>query len=365
MTGVFAWRRICARCCPTFAQQGSQRSFAKKAKHGAAKTGSLKGLKKTVPRIAPPTPNTISEAAELLCEGKLVAFPTETVYGLGGDATNDQAVASIFDAKGRPQFNPLIIHVAETVEAEKLVEWNEIAQILAHQFWPGPLTLVLPRKPDCPVSLLASAGLDTLAIRQPAHPVAHDLIRAAGRPIAAPSANAFGKLSPTTPQHVADSLGNNVDLILDGGKTSVGVESTVLDVTAFRPTILRHGGITREQLEMTLGELSEAAGEEVIPKSPGMLTSHYAPSLPLRMNALSAGNDEALLAFGDDTTINGGAVRLNLSAQADLKEAAANLFAMLRQLDQSDLRGMAVMPIPEVGLGAAINDRLRRAAAPR
>ncbi|MDD5586105.1 MAG: L-threonylcarbamoyladenylate synthase [Alphaproteobacteria bacterium] len=312
--------------------------------------------------IVPATSEHISKAAALLRSGKLVAFPTETVYGLGGDATNDKAVAAIYAAKGRPEFNPLIVHVAGTLDAQALVEWNDTAQLLANRFWPGPLTLVLPRKPDCPVSLLAGAGLDTLAVRMPAHPVALDLLRATGRPIAAPSANAFGKLSPTTPQHVTESLGANVDMILDGGQSAVGVESTVIDLTTPLPTILRPGGVTREQLEQSLCEVFEAVSENAVIKSPGMTSSHYAPNIPLRLAAKEAAPGEALLAFGPDAGVKGGAARLNLSATGDLNEAAANLFAMLRQLDQPHLRGIAVMPIPETGLGVAINDRLRRAA---
>ena len=328
------------------------------------KAGGQKSQKEiTGAALAAFTPDVLNQAAALLRAGRLVAFPTETVYGLGGDATNDKAVAAIFAAKGRPEFNPLIVHVAATHDAEALVEWNETAQLLASKFWPGPLTLVLPRKPNCPISLLASAGLDTLAVRMPAHPVALALLRATGKPIAAPSANAFGKLSPTTPQHVAESLGGKVDLILDGGPSAVGVESTVLDLTTPSPTLLRHGGVTREQLEQVLGKMFEAVHDDTAPKSPGMLSSHYAPNLPLRLNAKEAAADEALLAFGPDADVKGGSVRLNLSPRGDLNEAAANLFAMLRQLDQPHLRGIAVMPIPKTGLGAAINDRLKRAAA--
>jgi L-threonylcarbamoyladenylate synthase len=313
--------------------------------------------------IVPATPETIAAAAGLLRAGKLVAFPTETVYGLGGNAANDKAVAAIYAAKGRPDFNPLIVHVAGTLEAKNLVEWNDTAQLLADRFWPGPLTLILPRRHDCPISLLASAGLDTLAVRVPSHPVALNLICAAGFPVAAPSANAFGKLSPTMPQHVADSLGGNVDLILDGGASPVGVESTVIDLTALQPTILRPGGVTREQLEQALGSVFEATGENAALKSPGMLTSHYAPNLPVRLNATHVEGDEALLAFGPDDAIKGGAMRLNLSVKGDLNEAAANLFSMMRRLDQPGLRGIAVMKIPGTGLGVAINDRLKRASA--
>lgn len=315
-------------------------------------------------RIFPATKESIDQAKSLLREGKLVAFPTETVYGLGGDATNDHAVAAIYKAKGRPAFNPLIIHVHDIKSLDNIVIWNEKAKELAQKFWPGPLTLILPRAPQCPISLLASAGLETIAVRIPSHPVALDLLRTTDLPIAAPSANASGKLSPTTPEHVANSLGENVDMILDGGKTTVGVESTVLDLTGAEPTILRHGGITKEQIEEIIGRVNcHSTGGEI--KSPGMLTSHYAPNLPIRLNATSVGDNEALLCFGPCTHIKGGATRLNLSETGNLTEAAANLFAMLRQLDQMHYNAIAVMPIPSTGLGAAINDRLTRAAAPR
>jgi L-threonylcarbamoyladenylate synthase len=313
-------------------------------------------------RIAEATSATLAEAADLLRGGKLVAFPTETVYGLGGDATNDQAVAAIFAAKGRPHFNPLIIHVADITALDELIIWNETARLLAQQFWPGPLTLVLPRHASARISLLASAGLDTLAVRVPSHPVAQQLLKIVGRPIAAPSANASGKLSPTTPLHVAESLGDKVDMILASGKTNVGIESTVLDLTTLRPTLLRPGGVTKEALEIVLGPIDDATHTNPDkPASPGMLASHYAPHLPLRMNAESAAPDEGLLTFGADFLIKGGATRLNLSPDGDLQEAAANLFAMLRQLDQPHLKGIAVMPIPSNGLGLAINDRLTRA----
>lgn len=315
------------------------------------------------PAIVQADPPAIARAAGLLRAGKLVAFPTETVYGLGGDATDDRAVAAIYAAKGRPHFNPLIIHVADVAALDDLIMWNDQARLLAQQFWPGPLTLVLPRKNTAGISLLASAGLDSLAVRIPSHSVALDLLRVFGRPVAAPSANASGKLSPTTPLHVAESLGSKVDLILAGGKTKVGVESTVISLTAPRPTLLRPGGVTKEQLELLLGPIDEAGtGATDAPASPGMLASHYAPHLPLRINAESAAPDEALLSFGPDALVKGGAVRLNLSPEGDVHEAAANLFAMLRQLDRPGLKGIAVMPIPDTGLGRAINDRLRRAA---
>lgn len=309
--------------------------------------------------VEPATPAVLAEAGALLRVGRLVAFPTETVYGLGGDATNDRAVAGIFEAKGRPSFNPLIVHVAEASDAERLVVVDDRARAVMARFWPGALTLVLPRRADSPVSLLASAGLDTIAVRVPDHPVARALIRAAGRPIAAPSANRSGAVSPTLAEHVAESLGARVALILDGGPCRVGVESTVLDLSGERPALLRPGGIAVEALEAVLGPLVRPTDGAHAPKSPGMQESHYAPGLAVRLNATRAEAGEALLAFGPmDGT-------LNLSPGADLAEAAANLFAMLRALDRPDFTGIAVAPIPEHDLGLAINDRLRRAAAPR
>jgi L-threonylcarbamoyladenylate synthase len=316
-----------------------------------------------MPTIVPINDVSIVRAVAMLQAGKLVAFPTETVYGLGGDATNDSAVAAIYAAKGRPSFNPLIIHVAEAAALDSLVEWNETARLLATSLWPGPLTLILPRRKGASVSLLASAGLDTLAVRIPSHLVAQKLLRMVGRPIAAPSANASGKLSPTTPKHVSESLGDKVDLILAGGRSQIGVESTVVNLTGTSPMILRPGGVTREQLELILGNTigSPESGTSNVPLSPGMLASHYAPHLPLRLDAKSVTDHEALLAFGPDAFIKGGAMRLNLSPQGDLNEAAANLFAMLRELDKPVYSGITVMPIPDIGLGIAINDRLRRA----
>lgn len=307
----------------------------------------------------------IEQAARLIREGELVAFPTETVYGLGGDATNERAVAKIFEAKGRPQFNPLISHVVDASEAERLVQWNDIADKLAARFWPGPLTLVLPRAKDSPIALLATAGLDTAAVRAPAHPMAQALIRAAGRPIAAPSANRSGAVSPTRAEHVAESLGDRVKMILDGGPCEVGLESTVLNLTTVTPTLLRPGGATREAIEAVIGPvaLSHAVPSgNAAHKSPGQLASHYAPARPVRLNATSVTADEGLLAFGPQPPPGANQV-LNLSVSGDLTEAAANLFAHLRALDQPANTRIAVMPIPQTGLGLAINDRLRRAAA--
>ncbi|MEI9982433.1 MAG: L-threonylcarbamoyladenylate synthase [Aliidongia sp.] len=315
------------------------------------------------PSAAPPP---IAEAAEHLRAGRLVAFPTETVYGLGGDATSDRAVARIFDAKERPRFNPLIIHLPDTEAARRLVEFSPDARRLADLFWPGPLTLVLPRRADCRVSLLASAGLDTLAVRVPGHPLAQSLLRAVGRPIAAPSANRSGRVSPTLAEHVRSELGDRVALILDGGPCRVGIESTVLDLSREPPMLLRPGGVAREALEGVLGPIAAAPTVEdsVARASPGMLASHYAPSLPIRLDALAPAAGEAWLGFGP-APAGSRAPDLQLSEAADPIEAAAHLFAALRALDRPDFTGIAVMPIPEIGLGAAINDRLRRAAAPR
>jgi L-threonylcarbamoyladenylate synthase len=307
----------------------------------------------------------IAEAARLILEGGLVAFPTETVYGLGGDATNERAVAAIFEAKGRPQFNPLISHVLGPDEAKRLVRWSDTADKLAARFWPGPLTLVLPRAKESPIALLATAGLDTVAVRAPAHPLAQALIRAVGRPLAAPSANRSGTVSPTRAEHVAESLGDRVKMILDGGPCEVGLESTVLDLSTDAPTLLRPGGATREAIEAVIGPI---ALSDAIPsgnsarKSPGQLESHYAPTRPVRLNASTVVADEGLLAFGPDVP-SGALLTLNLSPGGELAEAAANLFAMLRALDRPGIGRIAVMPIPQTGLGLAINDRLRRAAA--
>lgn len=317
------------------------------------------------PDIIPATPAGLARAGEALRSGELVAFPTETVYGLGGDATDDRAVAAIFAAKGRPQFNPLIAHVPDLEAAEAIAVLDERAVELAHQFWPGPLTLVLPRRAEAGLSLLVSAGLDSVAVRVPAHPVAQALLKAAGKPIAAPSANRSGAVSPTAPHHVIESLGDRVSMVVAGGKCQVGVESTVLDLTGETPVLLRPGAVLREEIERLIGPIQVSAGNPDAPKSPGQLESHYAPNAPVRLNATSAEEDEAFLTFGPDRFIRGGKARLNLSLQGDLNEAAANLFAHLRALDLEGARAIAVMPIPDEGLGVAINDRLRRAAAPR
>ena len=322
------------------------------------------------PDIIPTTPPGLARAGEALRNGELVAFPTETVYGLGADATNDRAVASIYAAKGRPTFNPLIVHVPDLESGQAIALFDERAVELAHQFWPGPLTLVLPRREESGLSLLVSAGLDSVAVRAPGHPVAQSVLKAAGKPIAAPSANRSGAVSPTTPQHVIESLGDRVRMVVAGGKCPVGLESTVLDLTGETPVLLRPGAVLREEIERLIGPIEVFSGHAPAdgsdaPKSPGQLESHYAPNAAVRLNATSAEDDEAFLTFGPDRFIRGGKARLNLSPQGDLNEAAANLFAHLRSLDQEGARAIAVMPIPDEGLGVAINDRLRRAAAPR
>jgi L-threonylcarbamoyladenylate synthase len=314
----------------------------------------------------------IEAAARCLAAGGLVAFPTETVYGLGADATDGGAVARLYAAKGRPSFNPLIAHVADAAAARALARFDAAAERLA-AFWPGPLTLVLPKSPTCPVADLATAGLDTIAVRVPRHPVARDILTAFGRPVVAPSANRSGHVSPTTAQHVVADLGGRIDLIIDGGPTTVGVESTIVACLGAQPVLLRPGGIPREAIEQALGApisvpprvSSFADGSPQL--APGQLASHYAPRARLRLDARSVGPGEALLAFGP--ALPPGAAQAvavhNLSAKGDVIEAAANLFSHLRALDASGAAAIAVMPVPHAGLGEAINDRLKRAAAPR
>lgn len=364
--------------------------------------------------IEPANAQSIAHAAALLRRGELVAFPTETVYGLGADATSDEAVARVFAAKARPSFNPLIVHVFDLAGAHEIAAVGAVAETIIAHFWPGPLTLVLPRRePQVqlpmphlqltalqhrkPVSLLATAGLDTIAVRSPVHRVARSLLAEFGGPLVAPSANRSGHVSATDAAHVAADFGEQL-FILDGGPSTLGIESTVLDLTGEDPVILRPGALTREALERLLGPLEVAAAGAI--KSPGMLASHYAPNLPLRLNATSVREGEALLAFGPSPP-RGAARMLNLSPTGDLVEAAAHLFAYLRALDHRPAlphlphlpklphvplphlplphlhlphipgldhpapTAIAVMPIPEHGLGEAINDRLRRAAAPR
>lgn len=310
--------------------------------------------------VVPAGDAAILEAAERLRAGALVAFPTETVYGLGGDATDDRAVAAIFEAKRRPSFNPLIVHLPSLAKALAVAAFDARARSVAAKFWPGPLTLVLPRAADCPVSLLASAGLETIAVRVPGHPVAHALLNAADRPIAAPSANRSGAVSPTRAEHVAAELGDAVAMILDGGACPVGIESTVLDLSGGTPKLLRPGAVTAEAIEAEIGPLSYGDGGDGV-RAPGQLESHYAPKTPLRLGCASPRPGEALLAFGDPEP-EGFARTLNLSPRADLTEAAANLFAHLHALDAAGASGIATMPVPDEGLGRAINDRLRRAA---
>lgn len=300
----------------------------------------------------------ISRAADLLRAGQLVAFPTETVYGLGADARNDSAVARIFEAKDRPQFNPLIIHVSDMNAALKFAEFNETAERLAATFWPGPMTLVLPLNADAGISPLVSAGLDTIALRIPAHPLAQKLLTRFDGPVAAPSANPSGKISPTTADHVVSGLNRRIAAVLDGGPCEVGLESTIIGFDP-EPTLLRPGGLPVEAIEQCLGQpLAEPTHSET-PTAPGQLASHYAPNAAIRLNVKSANPDETLLGFGALEC------DLNLSAGGDLVEAAANLFHALRELDAQGVRKIAVSPIPDHGLGRAINDRLKRAAAPR
>ncbi len=318
----------------------------------------------TCPILPAADDEALTRAADILLSGGLVAFPTETVYGLGADATNEDAVAAIYDAKGRPRFNPLISHVAEAGMAFALGRFDERASAVAEAFWPGPLSLVVERVPDCPIAWLTSAGLDRIALRVPAHPAARELLRRVGRPIAGPSANRSGRVSPTEADHVARELGDQVGLILDAGPCTVGIESTVLDLSGPRPVLLRPGGVTREVLAEVIGEIDapQPAPEDGTPLvSPGLLSSHYAPDCPVRLNAAAPEDGEVYLGFGAAQAEGG----LNLSPTGDLVEAAANLFRMLRLLDGQDGNGIAVAPVPELGLGAAINDRLRRAAAPR
>jgi L-threonylcarbamoyladenylate synthase len=313
--------------------------------------------------LLPISSDAIDDAARMIRSGGLVAFPTETVYGLGANANDGEAVAGIFEAKGRPRFNPLIVHVASRNDAEQLAIFNEDAERLARAFWPGPLTLVLPRRAGVQLSELVSAGLSTIALRVPKQATAQALIRAAGVPIAAPSANLSGRVSPTTAAHVVADLGEKVDLILDGGPCAEGLESTIVGFTQDGPVLLRTGAVTRPVIEDVIGRSLISNHPHGKPQAPGMLQSHYAPRAKLRLNALERESGEAYLAFGPFH--NDGGLCLNLSEGGNLREAAANLFAHLRTLDASGIEMIAVAPIPEEGLGEAINDRLRRAAAPR
>ena len=321
--------------------------------------------------ILPAGEAAVAAAARALGEGGLVAFPTETVYGLGADATTAAAIARLYQAKGRPAFNPLIAHVGDLAAARRIGRFDAAALALAEAFWPGPLTLVLPKSENCAVADLATAGLDTIAIRIPAHAIARDILRAFGRPVVAPSANLSGHLSPTIAAHVKSDLEGRIDLIVDGGAVAVGVESTIIGIFD-EPMLLRPGGLPRADIERVLGRAlrqppEDAESDSGQPLAPGMLASHYAPRTSVRLNADRLEPGEALLAFGTDAVsgIDGAAAVMNLSAGGDLTEAAANLFGHLRALDTRGACTIAVMPIPNDGLGEAINDRLRRAAVGR
>lgn len=320
--------------------------------------------------IVPATPDNIAAAAAALRRGELVAFPTETVYGLGADATNSRAVARVFEAKGRPRFNPLIAHVADIAAAERIAHFPAKARRLAEAFWPGPLTLVLRRRPAGKISDFVTVGLETVAVRVPSHSIALALLRAVEVPLAAPSANRSGHVSPTLARHVLDDLGEAPAFILDGGATQHGLESTILDASEDRVVQLRAGAIPADAIEAMLGGSMARVAEAVDPATgeamiaPGQLASHYAPRAGLRLDAVDVRSGEALLAFGGVVPATSGPV-FNLSPSGDLVEAAVNLFAALRALDAAAPKGIAVMPIPDEGLGEAINDRLKRGAAPR
>lgn len=303
----------------------------------------------------------IKQAAKILGEGGLVAFPTETVYGLGADACNGIAVARVYTAKGRPSFNPLIVHVADLDHAKLYAEFNDTALKLASAFWPGPLTLVLPCAPDSPLSELVTAGLNSVAIRIPAHPVAQALLQEFDGPLAAPSANPSGRISPTQAVHVITDMRDKIEAIIDGGACVVGLESTILKIEGHHVSILRAGGLSGEQIEQALGKPIARPSDPKTPQSPGQLQSHYAPNSPVRLNVKTLQDTEILLGFGPECK----EATLNLSPTGDLTEAAANLFSYLRKMDAISEGTIAISPIPMSGLGVAINDRLKRAAAPR
>jgi L-threonylcarbamoyladenylate synthase len=338
-------------------------------------------MQRLVTRVARASIGAVKDARNVLAAGGLVAFPTETVYGLGADATNDKAVARLYAVKERPSINPLIAHVADLAAAEKLAVFNETARRLAKAFWPGPLTLVLPKAPGCPVGLLATAGLDTIAVRVPGHPVAHQILSAFAKPVVAPSANRSGEVSTTTAQHVLHDLRDRIELLVNDGPAPLGIESTIV-ACLDQPTLLRPGAIDRAAIEKVLGTPlavpahhehahrghgKHPSSHESAPVAPGMLASHYAPRTPLRLNATKVSPDEALLAFGPTAPAGAGeaVATLNLSPRGDLVEAAAHLFAHLRNLDTEGAAAIAVAPIPDHGIGEALNDRLRHAAAPR
>lgn len=302
---------------------------------------------------------TVAEAARCVAAGQPVAVPTETVYGLAADATNPAAVAAVYAAKGRPSFNPLIVHVPDLAAAQRIGRFDALAQRLAAAFWPGPLTIVVPLREDAGIAALATAGLDTVALRVPAHRAMQAVLAASGKPLAAPSANPSGRISPTSAAHVAAGLGDRVALILDDGPTTAGIESTIVALTDGAVLLLRPGPITAEALSAALGVRVDtvAVTDDAAPSAPGQLTSHYAPTKPVRLNATSFAEDEFAIGFGPV------AGTVTLSAQGNLVEAAARLFDLLHQADASDLSRIAIAPIPDDGLGQAINDRLRRAAA--
>jgi L-threonylcarbamoyladenylate synthase len=321
--------------------------------------------------ILPAGEAAVASAARCLAEGGLVGFPTETVYGLGADATNPTAIARLYQAKGRPSFNPLIAHVGDLEAARQIARFDATALVLAEAFWPGPLTLVLPKTGDCAVADLATAGLDTVAIRIPSHPLARQILRAFGGPVVAPSANLSGHVSPTTAAHVQSDLAGRIDLIVDGGPVTVGVESTIVGCFEV-PMLLRPGGLPRGEIERVLGRTlaqppDDPDGDSSQPLAPGMLASHYAPRTPVRLHADGVEPGEVLLAFGPDAVpgMDAAAAMMNLSSAGDLAEAATHLFGYLRALDAKGARAIAVMPVPDHGLGEAINDRLRRAAVGR
>jgi len=320
-------------------------------------------------RVLPAGAEAVKQAARVLAAGGLVAFPTETVYGLGADATDGLAVARLYEAKGRPAFNPLIAHVVDREAALPLASFDADAARLAQAFWPGPLTLVLPKSAGCAVAELATAGLDSIAVRVPGHALARDILAAFGKPVVAPSANRSGHVSPTTAAHVAADLGGRIDLIIDGGAAPLGVESTIIACLG-APVLLRPGALPRAAIERVLArklaEVAPARGDNA-PRAPGLLAAHYAPRTPLRLNAARVAPGEALLAFGPTLPASAADAKraLNLSPRGDLVEAAANLFSHLRALDAAGASAIAVMPIPHDGLGEAINDRLTRAAARR
>ena len=314
-------------------------------------------------RIHKPELRTIESAVGLLRLGNIVSFPTETVYGLGADATNSAAIAKVFAAKNRPTFNPLIVHLSDPSEAEHYVEMNEIALALAFAFWPGPFTMVLPLKDNSPISDLITVGLDTVAIRVPANKVAHKLLETFGGPIAAPSANKSGHISPTTAHHVDGEFGDELEMIIDGGPCDKGIESTIVQVMDDQIILLRPGSITAEDIKIITNiKVITIIEPTDNPVAPGQLKSHYAPNAKMRLNADEPKDGEAYLAFGKTSAHDN---MLNLSSIGDLEEAAANLFSMMRVLDDLDLKTIAVAPIPMSGLGLAINDRLTRAAAPK